>query len=177
MTLLETDRLSIHQLTLKDAPFILELLNEPSFIKNIGDRGVRTLDDARNYLLNGPIKSYEQHGFGLFLITLKSENTRIGLCGLIKRDGLDDVDIGYAFMPQFWGQGYASEAATAVLHYGTNTLGLKRIVAITSPDNYSSMRVLEKIGLHFEKKIVLPGISEESNLFTPQTPQYNDGHD
>ncbi|MCP5094178.1 MAG: GNAT family N-acetyltransferase [Chloroflexi bacterium] len=167
MIILETDRLIVSQLSLEDAPFILELLNEPSFIQNIGDRGVRTLDDARNYLLSGPLKSYEQHGFGLFMTKLKSNNLPIGMCGLIKRDGLDDVDIGYAFMPQFWGKGYASEAGTAVLYYGTNRLNLPRIIAITSPDNHGSIRVLEKIGLIFDKMITLPGVGGESKLFIP----------
>ncbi len=166
MTILETERLIICHLTLSDAPFILDLLNEPSFIQFIGDRGVRTLADARNYLLDGPMKSYQQHRFGLFWVKLKDENMPIGICGLIRRDGLDDVDIGYAFLPKYWGKGIATEAGTAVINYGFNTLQLDRIVAITSLDNQGSIRVLEKIGLSFEKVIALPGIDGQSNLFS-----------
>ncbi|HXQ38537.1 MAG TPA: GNAT family N-acetyltransferase, partial [Anaerolineales bacterium] len=109
MKILETERLVLRQLSLADAEFILELLNEPSFIQNIGDRGVRTLDDARAYILRVPVKSYEQHGFGLYLVILKESSESIGMCGLIKRDTLEDVDIGYAFLPKFWSKGYAIE--------------------------------------------------------------------
>lgn len=167
MHLIETERLSLHEFTLsdEDAAFILELLNEPSFIQNIGDRGVRTTDDARAYLTNGPIASYAKNGFGLLRVELKASGAPIGMCGLIKRDALEDVDIGYALLPRYWSKGYAYESAAATLEYGRTVVGLKRIVAITAPDNEGSIRVLEKIGLRYEKTINLPQYGGESKLF------------
>ncbi len=170
MPLLKTSRLTLRQLTLDDAPFILELLNDPSFLRFIGDRGVRNLDDARKYLQNGPLESYTRNGFGLYLTQLKDGDIPIGMCGLIKREGLDAPDIGYAFLPPYWGKGYATEAADAVMAYGRTRLGLDRIVAITTPDNDASIRVLEKISLRFEKMITLPNIGGMSKLFTPFPP-------
>jgi RimJ/RimL family protein N-acetyltransferase len=165
MTVLETERLTLRRLTEEDAPFMLALLNEPSFLRFIGDRKVRTLDDARSYILKGPVEMYERHGHGLYLTSLKPEGTPIGMCGLIKRDGLADVDIGFAFLPAFWGRGYAFEAASAVLADGQAGLGLRRIVAITAQDNQSSIRLLERIGLNFERRIQLNGEGPELNLF------------
>ena len=165
MKILETERLLLRQFSTEDAGFILQILNEPSFIQNIGDRGVRTLEDARAYLLNGPIASYAKNGFGLWLVILKETNESIGMCGLIKRDGLDDVDIGYALLPRFWSKGYAVEAAQAVKDYARGVVGLKRIVAITDPANESSVRVLEKIGLKFEKMVRLSADDIDLKLF------------
>jgi RimJ/RimL family protein N-acetyltransferase len=165
LNVLETERLTLRRLTVDDAEFMLGALNEPSFLQFIGDRGVRTVEDARAYLLKGPLDMYERHGFGLFLVSLKDDGTPIGSCGLIKRDTLPDVDIGFAFRPPFWGKGYAFEAASAVLAYGQNEIGLRRIVAITAPDNQSSIRLLEKIGLTFEGLIRLGGEGPEINLF------------
>jgi RimJ/RimL family protein N-acetyltransferase len=165
ITILETERLSIRHLSTNDAPFILELLNDPSFIQNIGDRSVRTIKDAESYILKGPVASYEKNGFGLNLVILKETGESIGTCGLIKRDTLDDVDIGYAFLPKFWSMGYAVESAFAVLQYGLMVHGLKRIVGITLPENKGSVRVLEKIGLKFEKMVKLAGDDEELMLF------------
>jgi RimJ/RimL family protein N-acetyltransferase len=163
---LETERLIVRKLTTDDAPFILELVNEPSWIQFIGDRGVRTLDAARAYISNGPIAMYERFGFGLYLVMLKGDKVPLGMCGLIKRDALPDVDIGFAFLPRYWGKGYAIEAAAAVLAYGRRALGLGRIVAITSPDNQSSIKLLEKIGFVFEGMIRLPGETSEVRLFS-----------
>ena len=165
MTLLETTRLSLRQLTNDDALFILELLNEPSFIQNIGDRNVRTIEDARAYILNGPVTSYEKNGFGLYLIVLKETNECIGMCGLIKRDRLEDVDIGYALLPKFWSKGYAVEAARAVKEYAKDVIGLKRLVAIVDPANEGSIRVLEKIGLRYETMIRLSADDIDLKLF------------
>jgi RimJ/RimL family protein N-acetyltransferase len=165
MPLIETPRLSIRRLTEDDAPFILELLNEPAFIRFIADRGVRTLDDARRYLVDGPFTMYERCGFGLFAVELKQTGVPIGMCGLLKRDALDGVDLGYALFERHWGQGYASEAAAAVIDYGRKTHGLERILAITSQDNDASINVLQKLGFRFEKLITLPGDDEEINLF------------
>lgn len=155
MSVLETDRLALRRLSADDAEFILELLNQPSFIKNIGDRGVRTNEDAARYIKNGPVASYERFGFGLYLVELKGTAIPIGICGLLKRETLPDVDVGFAFLPKFWSRGYAVESASAVLKYGRNVLGIGRIVAITAPANHGSIKVLEKIGLRFERLMKL----------------------
>jgi RimJ/RimL family protein N-acetyltransferase len=167
---LETERLALRRLSPDDAAFILRLLNEPSFIRYIGDKGVRTLDDAREYIRHGPVDSYRQYGFGLYLTSLKEDGAPIGICGLLKRDALEDVDIGFAFLPQYWSKGYATESAAAVMAYGRDVLGLRRIVGIAAPDNQGSIKVLQKLGLRFEKVVRLPGSGRESKLFTPFTP-------
>jgi len=159
---IETARLILRRLTLDDAEFILGLLNEPSFLQYIGDKGVRNLDDARNYLLSGPIASYEKFGFGLYLVQLKDGQVPIGMCGLLKRETLPDVDIGFSFLPQFWSKGYAFESASAVMTHGKRSFGLERIVGLVKPGNQGSIRVLEKLGLKFEKMIrVLDGEMED----------------
>jgi RimJ/RimL family protein N-acetyltransferase len=168
LRILETERLIIRYLTPEDDAFILELLNEPAFIHNIADRGVRTLEDARNYIQNGPVTSYAKNGFGLFAVDLKETGIPIGMCGLIRRDVLPDVDIGYALLERYWNKGYAHEAAAAVLNYGYTTIGLKRIVAITALDNDASARVLEKIGLEYDSIIDLPSLGGQSKLFVPK---------
>jgi len=155
VTVLETDRLILRRLSTEDAEFILALLNEPSWLRYIGDRGVRTLDDARDYILKGPMDSYQRLGFGMYLTELKEGGAPIGICGLVKRASLKDVDIGFAFFPQFWGKGYAYESASAVLAFGRSVLGLRRIVAVTTHDNHDSIRVLEKLGLRFERMVRL----------------------
>ena len=167
MKVLETERLLLRHLNAEDADFILELLNEPAYNQNIGDRGVRPVDGARRYIEDGPAASYAANGFGLYAIVLKESGTPIGMCGLIRRDILEDVDIGYALLKRHWRQGYAQEAAAAVLDYGYNVLKLKRIVAITAPDNAGSIHVLEKIGLRYEKTIHLPTLGGVSKLFVP----------
>jgi len=166
LNVLETDRLLLRRLVADDATFILELLNDPAWLQFIGDFGVRTLADARNYILNGPVAMYARLGFGLYLVALKESGIPIGMCGLIKRDSLEDVDIGFAFLPKFRSQGYAYEAASAVLAYGQQTHGLKRIVAITSLDNQRSARLLEKLGLQFERQVQFaPDSQEQVRLF------------
>lgn len=165
MKILETERLLLRQFSTDDAQFILELVNEPSFIQNIGDRGVRALADANAYILNGPVASYAKNGFGLYLVALKETGESTGMCGLIKRAELDDVDIGYAFLPRFWSKGYAVEAARAVKEYAKDTIGLKRLVAIVDPANEGSIRVLEKLGLRFEKMIRLSADDIDLKLF------------
>ena len=166
MKILETKRLFLRWVSTDDAAFILELLNEPSFVRNVGDKGVRTVAEACTYILNGPVASYERFGFGLYLVELKESGASIGLCGLVKRDGLEDVDIGFAFLPKFWSKGYAVESALAVKLYAQNVIKLKRIVAITVTDNQSSIRVLEKIGLRFDKMVRLSNDEPELKLFT-----------
>jgi RimJ/RimL family protein N-acetyltransferase len=169
VTILETKRLILRKMEVEDAQFILELVNEAAFIRNIGDKGVRTLEDARNYILNGPAASYAKFGFGLYLVELRETGEAIGICGLLKRDSLEDVDIGFALLEKFRRKGFAYESAAAVMEYGRNALGVKRIVAITSPDNEGSIRVLEKIGLRFEKMIRMPGSDEDTRLFAPRS--------
>jgi RimJ/RimL family protein N-acetyltransferase len=165
LNVIETDRLILRHLTTDDAAFLLALVNDPSWVQFIGDNGVRTLDDACNYIVRGPMAMYARVGFGLYGTALKEEGTPIGISGLIKRDALEDVDIGVAFLPQFWSQGYAYEAASAVIAYGKQVLGLQLIVAITSPDNQRSAKLLEKLGLHFERLITLPSNAQALRLF------------
>lgn len=168
MTVIETDRLILRRLTPDDADFMLDLLNQPSFIQNIGDRDVRTRDEARAYISDGAVASYKRHGFGLYLVVLKETGDSLGICGLVRRHGLDDVDIGFAFLPQFWAKGYAVESAAAVKAYARDVAGLKRLVAITIPGNAHSIRVLEKIGMEFERIVRLSEGGEELRLFSAE---------
>jgi RimJ/RimL family protein N-acetyltransferase len=161
---LETTRLVLRWLEVEDAEFILVLLNEPSFLRFVGDKGVRSIADARDYILHGPIASYERFGFGLFRTELKT-GVPIGICGLLKRDSLEDVDVGFALLPEYWRQGYAFEAASAVLTHAREVFALQRIVAITDPDNFASIKVLEKLGLRFERMVKVSEDSPEIKLF------------
>ncbi len=141
----------LRRLEFTDAPFVVALLNEPSFLENIGDRGVRNLDDAHRYLRDGPMMMYEKFGFGLWHAARKSDGIAVGMCGLLKRDILPDVDIGYAYFPAHWGQGYAFEAADATVRHAARKFGLKRIIGVVSDHNVGSIRVLEKLGMKFER--------------------------
>ena len=165
MTPTETERLILRELDADDAPFILELVNDPAWLRHIGDKGVHTLDDARAYIANGPVASHARHGFGLDLVELKADATPIGICGLIKRDTLEDADIGFAFLPKFRGLGYAFESAAAVMHHAKESLALPRLAAIVSPHNRDSIRVLEKLGLCFEKSMRMSAEGGETQLF------------
>lgn len=147
----ETPRLKIRELTVDDAEFILALVNEPSFLTHIGDKGVRTLDDARRFILDGPWKRDQKPGYGQFAVELKSDGSPIGVCGLLYRMALDLTDIGFALFPTYWKQGLAYEAATAVMDYGRSTLGVEKIVALTSKENLASIALLEKLGMSFER--------------------------
>jgi len=162
--ILATPRLVLRCLTLDDAPFFLRLVNEPSFIENIADKGVRTLDDAREHLRTGPLASYARHGHGLWMVELKDTGAPIGICGLIKRDVLDDVDVGYALLPEFCGAGYAAEAAAAALAHARDVLGLSRVVAVVNPDNARSLRLLEKLGFRYERMVRLSPADREIQL-------------
>ena len=166
MTVLDTPRLTLRRVTLEDAAFVLEVLNDPGYIRFIADRGVRTVEDAASYIAEKCLPSFEQHGFGFCVVELKRDGTPIGMCGLMKRETLEDVDIGYSLLERFWGNGYAVEAAAAVMDYARRVLGLPRVVGITAIDNVSSAKVLEKIGLRYEKMIHVPGYEGESRLFT-----------
>jgi ribosomal-protein-alanine N-acetyltransferase len=168
---LETPRLALRKFTPEDAPVILRLLNEPSFLRFIGDRGVRSLEDARQYLLNGPIASYERYGFGLYLTVRKSDGVAVGMCGLLKRDALPDADIGFAFFPEFWSHGYARESASAVMEHAWRDHGLTRILAIVSPDNERSIGLLHRLGMRFHSMIRLSPQAPELKLFASEIPQ------
>jgi len=170
MNVLETERLILRRLSAEDAAFILELVNEPAWLQFIGDRGVRTLEDARGYILNGPVAMYRRVGFGLYMVELKPSATPIGICGLIARVGLADIDIGFAFLTAFRGQGYAYESASAMMAYAQDTLGLNRVVAITAPDNQRSITLLTKLGLSFVDMLRLGQDQPEVMLFAWSKP-------
>ena len=153
--ILETERLVLREFVLDDAPFILDLLNQPSFHRFIGDKGVRTLEDARAYLRQGPIDSYATHGFGLYHVALKESMLPIGMCGLLKREALPHPDIGFAFLPAYWSRGYATESARAVLDYAVEVLALNRILAVTSTDNHDSMNLLGRLGFRSDGTVRL----------------------
>lgn len=162
---LDTERLALRELHEGDAGFMLALLNEPSFHQYIGDRGVRTVDEACAYLRDGPMASYAAHGFGLWLVLQKEDGAPVGICGLLKRETLADVDLGFAFRPAYWRRGYALESGAAVLAHGRTAYRLRRVVAVTQADNAGSIRVLEKLGLRFERLIEWPGDAASIQLF------------
>ncbi len=162
---IETPRLHIRCLTDEDAPFILQLVNEPSFLQNIGDRGVRSLEDAVGYIQKGPVAGYEKNGFGLLRIALKETDEPIGMCGVLKRDTLEDADLGFAFFPAYWSCGYSTEAARAVLADARDRVGLKRVAAITLPTNDRSIRSLERLGFRFERLIRMAEDADELRLY------------
>jgi ribosomal-protein-alanine N-acetyltransferase len=160
MIVAETERLSIRRFDTADAPFILTLLNTPGWLQFIGDKHIKTLNDAENYIISGPVKSYKKFGFGLYLVSLKHHGTPIGMCGLIQRAELEDIDIGFAFLPEHGGSGYAIESVEAMISYAKTNLKISRLVAITLPENKSCIRLLEKAGLQFEKTVRFPGEDE-----------------
>ena len=164
MVVLQTERLTLRQLREDDAPFIHALLNDPSFLRFIGDRGIRDLDGARRYIKRRVLRSYERNGYGLYLVVQKADGRSVGICGLVKRDGLDDTDIGFAFISDVHGLGYASEASRAVMEFGRAELGLQRIVAITTSENRGSLAVLDKLGLVHVRNVTLPGSADELML-------------
>ena len=166
MKILETERLILREIVETDAEFILDLLNQPSFIKYIGDRNVRTAEQAREVIEKRYRQSYLEHGFGFYTVELKENDAPIGFCGFVKRDFLPDVDFGFAFLPQYEGKGYAFESAHALMKYGRDVLGLNRLLAITTPDNERSGRLLAKLGFKFESLIETPNHNEELKLFS-----------
>ena len=155
MIVFETDRLVVRRLNLDDAGFMLDLLNQPSFLHFIGDRGVRTLEDARTYIEDRAIAGYEKNGLGPFGVELKASGDLIGISSLLKRDELKDVDVGFAFLPEFWRRGFAVESGIAALDFGFSELGLERIIAVTQKDNVGSIKTLEKMGMTFERMVRL----------------------
>ena len=163
MTDMETERLVLREFTAGDAAFVHRLVNEPSFLRYIGDRGVRTLDDARRYIADGPVDGYARHGHGLMRVVRKSDGADVGMCGVLKRDSLPDPDLGFSFFPEYWSQGYALEAGREVLRHARTTLGLGRILAITTVDNEPSIRLLGKLGFRFDRMVTMG--DEELRLF------------
>ena len=184
MKILETERTILREMDERDAEFVLELMNTPAFIKYIGDKGIKTLEQATGVIVDLYQKSYRENGYGLYAVELKSDadtaewqirnpksqipNRTVGFCGFVKREGLPATDIGFAFLPQFERKGFGFETAAAVMKYGREKLGLERILAITVQDNESSIRLLEKLGFKFEKLIKLPGDETELNLFSTE---------
>lgn len=164
-SILETERLSLREFNTTDAAFIIQLLNSEGWLKFIGDRHIKTLEQAENYLTNGPMKSYSVNGFGLSMVELKNTHTPIGMCGLIKRDNLPDIDIGFAFLEEFMGNGYAFEIAQATINFAKENLHKETILAITIPTNVRSINLLKKIGMKFEKNFSFEGSTEELMLF------------
>ncbi len=165
MLVLETSRLIVRRMTLDDAPFMLGLLNDPSWLRFIGDRGVRSLADARNYIEQGPLAMYARRGFGFYIVERKGQASPIGMCGLAKRDYLDDVDLGFAVLPEYCRNGYTYEAACAVRDYAHAQLGLERLVATTRPDNLASAALLEKLGMRLERNFTHPDGGRELLLY------------
>ena len=165
MTVIETERLLLTRLSYDHCEFISELVNEPSFKRYIGDKDVHSQEDARRYLREGPIGSYEQHGYGLFLVSVRESDMPAGICGLVKREEFDDPDLGFAFLNRYRRRGYASESARAVLEYGFNELGLRRIIAMADPDNEPSVRLLERLGFVYEREVRMPDDDQDISLF------------
>ncbi|UOF14755.1 GNAT family N-acetyltransferase [Lysobacter capsici] len=166
MPTIQTERLLLSELTPDDAGFILQLLNEPSFLDNIGDRGVRDLDGAVRYILDGPVNSYARYGHGLLRVSLRDSGEPIGMCGLLKRDTLPDADLGYAFLPRHWSRGYAIESGTAVLQHAREVLALPRVLGLVDPANQPSIKVLERLGLRFERELRMG--EEDLHVFTTE---------
>jgi RimJ/RimL family protein N-acetyltransferase len=166
MPLTTTNRLIISKVTLKDAPFFVDLMNTPSWLKYIGDRNIKSVEDAKNHLKKGILKSYKESGYGFYKVTQKSEPEKlIGIVGLVKRKELEHTDIGFAFLPNYEGKGYGYESSVAILDMAKNKFKLDKVLAITNPDNKSSIHLLEKLGLSFQKRIKPFADNEELLLF------------
>lgn len=167
LSVIETERLNLRELTEADAAFVLEILNDPGFVRFVGDRGVRTLEEAARYIDGRFAESYRRHGFGLWLVETKEEKSPAGICGLLKRGApVPGVEVGYAFLPPFRSKGYAFEAASATAAYARHALGLGRLYAVVNPDNAVSVRVLEKLGMKFESAVRLSGEELDVNLYS-----------
>jgi ribosomal-protein-alanine N-acetyltransferase len=164
--ILRTKRLILREAELSDSKFFFDLLNTEKWLKYIGDRGIKTLDDAEKYINDKLIKSYRTNGFGLFVYELKDSHLPIGICGFIKRDYLDSVDIGFALLPKYERQGYTFEISDAVMKFGRRTLGLNKVFAITTKDNVASQELLKKLGFNFKSYINEPETNEKLSLYS-----------
>jgi RimJ/RimL family protein N-acetyltransferase len=166
---IETSRLQLRWLNGDDVAFIYRLVNDPQWLRYIGDKQVHDLDGARHYIESGPRAMYQQFGFGLNLVSLKDDSTAIGICGLLQRDSLPDPDLGFAFLPGYRGQGYARESAEAVLHHGFSTLEQTRIVALVNSANQTSIRLLERLGFHLDREIKMEPNGTPADIYSIQT--------
>jgi len=163
--IVETSRLILRHIAIQDATFILALLNDSSFLQYVGDKQVRNIESAQNYILEGPVASYQTYGYGLYLVELIETREPIGICGVIKRDFLDHAELGFALMPGYRGNGYAFESALATVDFARDKLRLTQIIAITDPGNVNSIKLLEKLGMTFDKRLELPGADKQLNLY------------
>lgn len=163
--IITADRLSLRRLALSDVEFVIELVNDPDWLRNIGDKQVHCVADAERYLTNGPMALYAKHGVGLWAVVLQGASEPMGMCGLVKRDALEDFDLGFAFLPAYRGQGFALEAARGVLGFVRDELKLKRLAAIVNPDNTSSVKLLEKLGFERTGEMRMPGEAKSVDLF------------
>lgn len=159
--MLRTDRLTLAELSFDDVDFVFELLNEPTFKRYLGDKGIETTEDARNYLRDVPLQQYENHGYGLYRIGAGNDDVATGICGLVSRDEFPDPDLGFAFLSAHWGKGYAYESSLAVLAEGRDAHGLRRIIAMADEDNVASTRLLNKLKFRFEGMVIMPGETQE----------------
>ena len=165
MILITTERLELREFGEDDAEFILRLVNEPTFLRYIGDRGVRSIADARRYITEGPVAGYVRYGHGLLRVVRNADGVTVGMCGVLKRDALPEPDLGFSFLPEHWSQGYAIESASAVMNHARQVLGLGRILAITTADNQPSIRLLGKLGFRFDRMITSGDDPTELRLF------------
>ena len=161
-----TERLILRRVTVDDAALLLSIWNDPAFIRNVADRGIRTEAEARDAIVSGPQKMFEEFGYGPYSLTLKESGALIGICGLFKRENLDDPDIGFAVLPAFVGKGYAGEAAKAVVDYARDELRIPVLTAIVSPANAPSIGLIQKLGLTFDRMITMPGDNEAICLYS-----------
>jgi RimJ/RimL family protein N-acetyltransferase len=162
---LDTERLELRWLTADDASIMLAVWNDPAFIRYVGDRGVRTLSQARAAIAAGPLRLYAEYGYGPFRMRLREDGVDVGICGLFRREGLDEPDIGFAILPDHCRRGFGYEASVAVLDHARDALGLSAVTAIVSPQNEASIRLLEKLGMHYERPVRLPADDEDVSLY------------
>ncbi len=162
---LTTERLELRWLTQDDAPMMLAVWNDPAFLRFVGDRGIRTLEEARAAIESGPLNLYSQYGYGPFRLRLLDERADVGICGLFRRDTLDEPDIGFAILPDYCGRGLGFESSVAVLDHARYVLGLDAVTAIVSPENEASIGLLEKLGLHYDRPIRMPGDEHDVSLY------------
>ena len=162
---LTTRRLELRWLTLDDTPLMFAVWNDPAFVRHVADRGIHTLEQARAAVEAGPIRLYAEHGYGPFRVRRRADGADMGICGLFRRENLEEPDIGFAILPEFCGKGYGFEASAAVLEYARNTLGLSAVTAIVSPHNEASIGLLEKLGMGFERPIRMPGEDHDIRLY------------
>ena len=162
---LNTERLELNWLTLEDTPLMLGIWNDPAFVRYVADRGIRTLEQARAAVEAGPLRLYAEYGYGPFRVRRREDGMDMGICGLFRRDVLEDPDIGFALLPEFCGQGYGFEASVAVLDYARDALRLPAVTAIVAPQNAPSIGLLEKLGMRYERPIRMPGDDHDVSLY------------